>query len=62
MAIPLLKGQLSTRELMLGRWGHRVLEEIKKDTPILIDKVDTPYSEDEMLKNIIYERGLEHDY
>jgi|TARA_B100001964_G_scaffold122109_1_gene135456 N-acetylneuraminate synthase len=62
MAIPLLKGQLSTRELMLGRWGHRVLKEIKKDTPILIDKVDTPYSEDEMLKNIIYERGLEHDY
>ena len=28
LAIPLQKGQLSCRELMLGQWGHKTLKEI----------------------------------
>jgi len=57
LAIPLQKGQLSTRELMLGRFGHKVTKPCPKDRPITIDLVDTPYSSDE-LKHQIMQRGL----
>jgi sialic acid synthase SpsE len=59
MAIPLLKGQISCRELMLGRFGHRLTASVKKDSPILIDMIDTPYAEDEALRQTIYNRGLD---
>lgn len=58
MAIPLQKGQLSCRELMLGKWGHRVTRPCSKDSPVLIDYIDSPYSENEQMRQTIYERGL----
>lgn len=58
MAIPLQKGQISCRELMLGRFGHKVTTTCKKDAPIMIDHIDTPYAENDQLKNTIYNRGL----
>jgi N-acetylneuraminate synthase len=58
LAIPLQKGQLSCRELMLGQWGHKILKGIASDQPIMIDAVDTPYASNDELKKIIYERGI----
>jgi len=58
LSIPLQKGQISTRELMLGKYGHKLTAAIKKDAIISIDDVDTPYSNNLSLKQKIYERGL----
>ncbi len=58
LAIPLRKGQISCRELMLGRFGHRLLKPCKKDEPILIDMIDTPYAENDALRQTIYDRGV----
>ena len=55
LAIPLQKGQISCRELMRG---EVLLKNIKKDSPIMIDDIDSPYAYDESLKEKIYERGL----
>jgi len=55
MAIPLQKGQISCRELMSG---EIFIEGCNKDQPILIDLIDTPYSQNEELKQIIYNRGI----
>ena len=59
LAIPLQKGQISTRELMLGRYGHCLTQACQKDSPITIDIIDTPYSNDEELKRQILGRGLD---
>ena len=58
LAIPLQKGQISTRELMLGKFGHKLTAPLTKDAAIKIDVLDTPYSVDEALKKVIYRRGL----
>ncbi len=58
LAIPLQKGQISTRELMLGEYGHRMLTTCKKDAPITIDMMDTPYAHNDQLKAAIYQRGI----
>jgi sialic acid synthase SpsE len=58
LAIPLQKGQISTRELMLGKFGHRITSPCKADQPIMIDMLDTPYSTNESLRALIYQRGL----
>lgn len=55
MAIPLQKGQISCRELMCG---EVLLREVKKDAPIKIDDIDSPYAQNDNLKKIIYNRGL----
>jgi len=55
MAIPLQKGQLSCRELISG---EVLLKDCKKDAPIMIDMIDSPYAKNERLKKKIYERGI----
>ncbi len=56
LSIPLQKGQISCRELMRG---EVLLRDIKKDAPIMIDDIDSPYALDENLKKHIYNRGLD---
>ncbi|HOX23357.1 MAG TPA: N-acetylneuraminate synthase family protein, partial [Elusimicrobiales bacterium] len=55
MAIPLQKGQISCRELMSGEVLTRP---IKKDEPVLIDAIDSPYAHSDSLKQLIYSRGI----
>jgi sialic acid synthase SpsE len=58
LAIPLQKGQLSSRELMLGKFGHKLLKSCLKDAPITVDDLDTPYSDDPTMLKAFKERGL----
>lgn len=55
LAIPLQQGQLSCRELMRG---EVLLNAIKKDSPIKIDDIESPYSHIPSLRQTIYKRGL----
>ena len=55
LAIPLQKGQISCRELMRG---EVLLTDIKKDEPIKISQIDSPYAHDDALKALIEDRGL----
>lgn len=55
LAIPLLKGQISCRELMAG---EILIHGCKKDEPIYIDYIDSPYAYNEELKKTIYNRGV----
>jgi N-acetylneuraminate synthase len=55
LAIPLLKGQISCRELMAG---EVLIHGCKKDAPIFIDYIDSPYAYYEELKKSIYDRGV----
>jgi sialic acid synthase SpsE len=56
MAVPLLKGQLSCRELMSG---ERLLQPIAMDKPVMIDLIDGPYSQNKALRSSIYNRGID---
>lgn len=58
LAIPLQKGQISCRELMLGRYGHTLTETVTAHAPVLVDVIDSPYSQNDILKQQIYKRGL----
>ena len=53
LAIPLLKGQISCRELMAG---EILIKPVKKDKPVFIDMIDSPYAYNDMLKSHIYQR------
>jgi sialic acid synthase SpsE len=55
MAVPLQKGQMSCREVMSG---EKLLKALPKDKALLIDNIDSPYSKNEELKKLIYNRGL----
>jgi N-acetylneuraminate synthase len=55
LAIPLLRGQISCRELMRG---EVLLHPIPKDGPIMIDNIDSPYASIPSLRELIYRRGL----
>jgi N-acetylneuraminate synthase len=58
LAIPLQKGQISCRELMLGKYGHRLLADCTKDSPLTIDKIDTPYASGSDFVESIRNRGI----
>jgi len=55
LAIPLQKGQISCRELMSG---EQLLKPIKKNQPITIDSIDSPYANNPTLNMIINNRGI----
>jgi N-acetylneuraminate synthase len=55
LAIPLLQGQISCRELMRG---EVLLHAVRKDEPIIIDNIDSPYASIPSLRDMIYSRGL----
>jgi len=55
LAIPLLQGQISCRELMRG---EVLLHGLSKDEPIRIDDIDSPYASIPSLRELIYRRGL----
>jgi sialic acid synthase SpsE len=55
LAIPLMKGQISCRELMSG---EVLTSDLKIDQALLIDHIETMYSHTSLLKKMIYERGM----
>lgn len=55
LAIPLQKGQLSCRELLNDL---TLTAECKKDEPLIIDLLDSPYARNETLHAMIWNRGL----
>jgi sialic acid synthase SpsE len=55
LAVPLQKGQISCRELMRD---EVLLTAVKKDEPIMIDAIDSPYANIPSLRELIYNRGL----
>ncbi len=55
LAIPLLQGQISCRELMRG---EVLLRPVQADAPLIIDDIDSPYSSIPSLRELIYRRGL----
>lgn len=55
LAIPLLKGQLSCREVMNG---EKLTKAIKANEPLTIEHIDGPYAETPSLKKLILNRGV----
>ena len=54
LAIPLLKGQLSCREVMNG---EKLTKSIKANEALSIEHIDGPYAENTALKELILKRG-----
>jgi sialic acid synthase SpsE len=54
LAVPLLKGQLSCREVMNG---ERLTRGMLANEPLTIEHIDGPYAENENLKKLILNRG-----
>jgi N-acetylneuraminate synthase len=54
LAIPLLKGQLSCREVMNG---EKLTKSIKANEALSIEHIDGPYAENATLKELILKRG-----
>lgn len=55
LAIPLLKGQLSCREILNGQ---KLTQLVSADRPLMIDDIDSPYARNGALRDLYYERGL----
>lgn len=55
LAIPLQRGQISCRELMSG---ETMIRECKRNEPIMIDMIDSPYANNDRLIKHIYRRGI----
>jgi hypothetical protein len=55
LAIPLRKGQISSRELIAG---EPLTREVKADQPIMPGMFDTPYAKNPELRRAIENRGL----
>ncbi len=55
LAVPLLHGQLSCRELIAGEPLSR---DVKANHPLTLDDLDNPYSRSEHLRETIAKRGL----
>jgi sialic acid synthase SpsE len=58
LAIPLRKGQASSRELMLGKFGHKLLKDCQSDQAIDVEALDTPYANDPIMLEQYRKRGL----
>jgi sialic acid synthase SpsE len=58
LAIPIQKGQISVRELMLGDYGFVLNKDCKRDNAMMIDDINCEYSKNKALKDTIYQRGL----
>tara|TARA_B100000941_G_scaffold53477_1_gene34538 strand:- start:12083 stop:13189 length:1107 start_codon:yes stop_codon:yes gene_type:complete len=56
LKIPLIKGQLSSKEIMNG---IELVKSIKKGEELMINSVKSPYSNDDKLKTKILERGYQ---
>lgn len=56
LAVPLLKGQLSCRELISG---DVLVCSVKRGDAVMIDHVDNPYSRNESLRRRIRSRGMD---
>jgi N-acetylneuraminate synthase len=56
LAIPLLKGQLSCRELM---HGEVMTQNCGPDSAVMIDMIDGPHAHSKELRDFVYKRGLE---
>lgn len=56
LAVPLLKGQISCRELMNG---EVLMNPVKADASIWIQDIDSPYASDPSLRKLIDSRGLD---
>jgi N-acetylneuraminate synthase len=55
LAVPLLRGQLSTREVLNGT---QIIQDIKADQAVTVDHIDGPYGTINELRDQILERGL----
>jgi N-acetylneuraminate synthase len=55
LAVPLQKGQLSTREIINGL---HLVAALKEKMPVTINDIDGPYSKDEVLRSQIANRGI----
>ena len=56
LAVPLLKGQLSCRELVAG---EELVRDVSAKAPITIDSLGNPYSRNKKLRDRIRDRGIE---
>lgn len=55
LSVPLLKGQLSCREVING---ETLIKSLKANDPLTIDHINGPYNENKHLKDLILNRGL----
>jgi N-acetylneuraminate synthase len=55
LAVPLRKGQLSTREILNGL---KITQGLSAGDPVTIDNIDGPYASQAELRQQILERGL----